>query len=307
MAGPALAIMAAGMGSRYGGLKQIDPIGAHGELIIDYSIYDALRAGFEKIVFIIKREMDRDFRQVIGDRIGKSAEVAYAYQELDDLPPGFAVPEGRVKPWGTVQAILATEPLIREPFAVINADDYYGPSAFKTIRDWLSQPETGGGKQHYAMVGYQIGNTLSDEGGVTRGVCEEDAGGYLVSVTERSGLERAPHGAKFPDESGTGWTELPADTLVSMNFWGLNGGFIEASKSAFAAFLAENLPVNPLKCELVLPMEVDRQMRAGFADVKVLRSGDVWYGMTYKEDKRIVAEAMAKKHREGHYPTPLWG
>ena len=307
MTKPVLAIMAAGMSSRYGSLKQIDPVGAHGELIIDYSIYDAMRAGFGKIVFIIKREMEDDFREVIGDRIAERLEVAYAFQELDDLPQGFTIPAGRIKPWGTVQAILAARSAVDGPFAVINADDYYGPSAFKTILDWLSQqPRTEDRKLHYAMVGYQVENTLSDEGGVTRGVCQEDANGFLASVTERRGIERAPGGARFPGESVAGWGELAAGALVSMNFWALNEGFMPVAERAFDEFLNMNLPVNPLKCELVLPTEIDRQMRAGLADVRVLRSSDVWYGMTYKEDKEVVAKAMAEKHREGLYPTPLW-
>lgn len=306
MAGPVLAIMAAGMGSRYGGLKQIEPIGANGELLIDYSVYDAMRAGFSKIVFIIKREMDRDFREIAGDRIGRRIDVAYAYQELDDLPPGYAVPDGRVKPWGTVQALLAARRAMDGPFAAINADDYYGPSAFNTIHGWLTGPGVDDGKLHYAMVGYQIENTLSDEGGVTRGVCKEDVNGFLSSVKECRGIERAPGGARFPGEVNNGWTELPAGTLVSMNFWGLNQGFMHTAQRAFPEFLDENLKKDPMKCEFLLPTEINRQMREGLANVEVLRSSDIWYGMTYKEDRRIVTEAMAKKHADGLYPTPLW-
>lgn len=306
---PALVIMAAGMGSRYGGLKQIDPVGAHGELIIDYSTYDAVRAGFEKVVFIIKREIEREFREVIGNRMerNKNLEVVYAHQELDDLPPGFQLPEGRVKPWGTVHAILAAKNAVDGPFAVINADDYYGPSAFKTLFDWLLLPQARDGKLHYAMVGYQLENTLSDQGGVTRGVCAEDANGFLAGVTERSGIERTANGARYPGGEDGEWIEAPAGTLVSMNFWGLNEGFMPEAERAFASFLTDNLPANPLKCELVVPTEIDRQVREGFADVAVLRSGDVWYGMTYHEDHRVVADAMARKHAEGLYPTPLWG
>ena len=307
MTGPVLTIMAAGMGSRYGGLKQIDPIGPHGELIIDYSIYDALRAGFEKVVFIIKREIERDFMTHIGDRIEKKIDAAYAYQELDDLPEGYAIPEGRVKPWGTTHAILAARRAVNGPFAVINADDYYGPSAFGTIRDWLASPRANDGRHHYAMVGYRVENTLSDQGGVTRGVCEETPDGFLKSVTERSGIERSKGGARFPGEEGGAWTELPAGTLVSMNFWGLTDGFMREAALAFPKFLDENLPKNPLKCEFLLPTEVDRQMRENLADVKVLRSADVWYGMTYREDRQVVAEAIAQKHRDGLYPSPLWG
>lgn len=303
---PALAIMAAGIGSRYGGLKQIDPVGANGELIIDYSIYDALAAGFQKIIFIIKHEIEEDFREVIGDRMEKNAEIAYAFQELDQLPPGYRIPEGRVKPWGTTHALLSAKDLLKGPFAVINADDYYGPAAFKTIYDWLSTPKKSDGRHHFAMVGYRIENTVSDHGSVTRGVCKADARGFLTSVTERTMIEKTREGARFSEDKGETWSDIPAGTLVSMNFWGLDEGFFLEAERDFSAFLDANLPINPLKCEYLLPIEIDALLQSGRADVTVLESEDVWYGITYKEDKAGVQKAIFEKHGQGLYLTPLW-
>lgn len=305
---PALVIMAAGMGSRYGGLKQMDPIGANGELIIDYSIYDALKAGFEKVVFIIKHEIEREFHEAVGSRIGERAELVYAFQELSALPAGYSVPEGRVKPWGTTHAVLSVKGIVDGPFAVINADDYYGPSAFKTLYDWLATPREEKDMCHFAMVGYKIKNTLSDSGGVTRGVCEADERGYLRSVRERSMIERSPSGGvRYSDDDGATWIEVDPESIVSMNFWGLTPGFLDEAERDFPAFLDKNIPINPKKCEFLLPDEVDAQLKSGRADVKVLTSSDVWYGVTYKEDKPIVVAAMAKKAEEGLYPSPLWG
>lgn len=303
---PVLAIMAAGIGSRYGGLKQIDPVGANGELIIDYSIYDALKAGFEKIVFIIKREIEEDFREIIGDRMEKRADIAYAFQELDQLPPGYAIPEGRTKPWGTTHALLSAREFLNGPFAVINADDYYGAAAFRTIYDWLSAPREGDAKLHFSMVGYRIENTVSDHGTVTRGVCEADDRGFLTSIAERTMIEKTPLGARFSEDKGAAWTDIPAGTLVSMNFWGLNGDFFAEAERDFSAFLDKNLPANPLKSEYLLPIEIDRLLRDGKADVRVLESSDVWYGITYREDKDEVVRAISELHSQGVYPTPLW-
>lgn len=303
---PVLAIMAAGIGSRYGGLKQIDPVGANGELIIDYSIYDALKAGFEKIVFIIKREIEDDFREIIGDRMEKRAEIAYAFQELDQLPPGYAIPEGRVKPWGTTHALLSAREFLGGPFAVINADDYYGAAAFQTIYDWLSISREDDAKLHFSMVGYRIENTVSDHGTVTRGVCEADEDGFLTSIAERTMIEKTARGARFSEDKAATWTDIPAGTLVSMNFWGLNEGFFAEAERDFLAFLDENLPKNPLKSEYLLPIEIDCLLRNGKADVKVLESLDVWYGITYKEDKAEVVNAISDLHSNGTYPTPLW-
>jgi len=307
MKNPLLVVMAAGAGSRYGGLKQIEPVGPHGELIIDYSVYDAVKAGFEKVVFIIKREMEADFREVIGNRIKKHIEVAYAYQELSALPEGYAVPEGRVKPWGTMHAILSARDMLDRPFAVINADDYYGPAGYKALCDFLKNPKGGDGKQHYAMVGYHIENTVTDAGRVTRGVCEASDNGYLTAIVERFKIEKTAAGARFTEDDGQSWNALPKGTLVSMNLWGFEPGLLALAECDFAAFLDKNLPVNPLSCEYLLPAYVGQLVQNGKADVKVLECGDTWHGITYKKDKPEVVAAMAEKHRNGLYPSPLWG
>ena len=302
-----LVILAAGIGSRYGGLKQIDAIGANGELLIDYSIYDAIKAGFKKVLFVIKDEIRDDFMEVIGNRMERNVETLYAYQEIDALPPGYSVPSGRMKPWGTAHALLAAAPLIDGPFAVINADDYYGPGAYRTIFDWLSASGGRPGKSHFAMVGYRIENTVSDHGAVARGVCVADEMGYLVSIVERAMVEKAPGGARFSEDQGKSWTDIPGGTLVSMNFWGLDRSFFDSLEGDFAAFLEKSVPANPLKSEFLLPAEIDSLIRRGAADVKVLESRDSWFGVTYREDRAGAAEAMAKRHRDKIYPTPLWG
>ncbi len=304
---PVLLVMAAGMGSRYGGLKQIDPVGPNGEKIIDYSVYDAKKAGFEKVVFVIKRAIEHDFREAVGRRLESNIEVAYAFQELDMLPPGFAVPPGREKPWGTTHAVLAAKELIHGPFAVINADDYYGPEAYRAIYDYLSTPEAPGGKGRYAMVGYQIENTVTKHGTVARGVCQADENGFLTGIVERLKIGKTADGARYTEDDGQTWTSLPAGTLVSMNFWGFDTGFMQNAAARFAPFLAENLPKNPMKCEYLLPASVDEMIQGGAADVKVLESTDVWHGVTYKEDKPTVQAAIAQKHAQGLYPAPLWG
>lgn len=304
---PVLVVLAAGMGSRYGGLKQMDPVGPSGEVIIDYSVYDAKRAGFEKVVFIIKREIEEDFKNIIGSRMEKNIEVDYAFQELNNIPEGYSVPEGRVKPWGTTHAVLSTKGVVDGPFCVINADDYYGPEAYKTIYNFLTEEKPADGKDHFAMVGYQIENTVTDKGSVARGVCEADASGYLTDIVERTQIEKTEEGARFTEDDGASWTDLPKGTLVSMNFWGLNEDFMGAAEEGFPAFLDENLPKNPMKCEYLLPGTVDTMIKSGKADVKVLSSTDRWYGVTYKEDKPGVMQALAKMHEDGLYPTPLWG
>jgi hypothetical protein len=303
--------LAAGIGSRYGGLKQMDPVGEHGELIIDYSIYDAVRAGFGKVVFIITREIESDFMEVIGSRIAEHVETVCAYQELDGLPAGYAVPEGRVKPWGTAQAVISARSAVGGPFAVVNADDFYGASAYSSIYGWLTRSaETEEGKEpgktHFAMVGYRIENTVSDYGRVTRGICEAGEDGFLKNIAERTFVEKTPEGARYSDDNGGTWHGIPAGTLVSMNFWGLCEGFFETAWKGFPAFLDENLPVNPLRCEYLLPSEIGRQLRSGLCDVEVLESADQWYGLTYKEDRPGVVEAIEKMHRRGVYPKPLW-
>jgi hypothetical protein len=303
---PALVILAAGMGSRYGGLKQIDPVGANGELIIDYSIFDAIKAGFERVVFIITKALKDDFMEVMGNRIGKYVRTEYAYQDLNDLPPGYRLPDGRVKPWGTAQALLSVKSVVNGPFAVINADDFYGASAYKTIYDWLSSPAAKDGKAHFAMVGYRIENTVSDHGSVARGICDADSGGYLTSIVERTFVEKTANGARFSEDKGKSWREIPPGALVSMNFWGLNGEFFKLAENDFPGFLDANLSVDPMKCEYLLPSEIGNQLRAGLADVKVLESPDTWYGVTYKEDRPGVIAAVADLHKRGAYPTLLW-
>jgi hypothetical protein len=298
--------MAAGMGSRYGGLKQIEPMGPGGEIIMDYSVYDAVRAGFERLVCIIKRENRDDFDRLLGAGARGRIDTAYAFQSVRQLSGGFSVPEGREKPWGTAQAVLSARELIGEnPFLVINADDYYGPTAFKTAFDWLSAPRSGGGKHEYGMVGYLTKNTLTDHGAVTRGVCETDARGKLSRIKERTGIEKSLGGARFPSDDGA-WTEISGDTLVSMNFWCLTPAFLDLAARDFPHFLSENLLINPQKCEYLLPAVIDAQIRRGEAEVSVLKSEDKWYGVTYKEDRESVSDAMREKHRVGLYPSPLW-
>ncbi|MDO5602736.1 MAG: sugar phosphate nucleotidyltransferase [Oscillospiraceae bacterium] len=303
---PVLVVMAAGMGSRYGGLKQIDPMGKNGEVIMDYSIYDALKAGFKKVIFIIKREIEADFRAVVGDRIAEVAQVSYAYQEVDDLPAGYTMPEGRTKPWGTSQAILSTRDLIDGPFAVVNADDYYGPHAFQVLYDYLSTHQDQPGCYEYCMVGYQIENTLTEHGTVARGVCAVDENGFLQSVTERTKVAKDGAGAKFTEDEGASWTHLEAGTPVSMNLWGFHPSMIREIEKRFPLFLDKALSENPLKAEFYLPTVVSELLQEKKARVKVLQSPDKWYGVTYQADKPVVQAAMAKKHTEGQYPEPLW-
>lgn len=301
---PILVVMAAGMGSRYGGLKQIDPVGPSGEAIIDYSLYDARRAGFETVVFIIKHEIEEAFKEAVGVRAERAGfTVRYAYQQLEKLPEGFTVPEGRVKPWGTAHAILVAEEAIGDaPFAVINADDYYGPQGFQLIYDYLSTHEDGD-RYAWSMVGFLLGNTVSANGSVSRGVCVIDEQGDLVSVTERTCIEPYAGGIHFTEDGGNSWTDLPADTVVSMNLWGFTPDYIAEAKAGFAAFLQENLPVNPLKCEYYLPSVVTASLQRGEAGVHVLTSADKWYGITYREDKPELVEALRKMSADGLYPA----
>ena len=302
---PILVVMAAGMGSRYGGLKQIDPVGNHGQIIIDYSIFDARRAGFETVVFIIKHEIEDAFKAAIGDRLSKIMDVRYAFQQLDDLPAGYAVPEGRTKPWGTSHAILAARDVIDAPFAVINADDYYGPEAFKEIYNYLST-HADGEKYRYAMVGYLLKNTVTENGSVARGVCVENADGTLASVTERTKIETFTGGIHFTEDDGETWTDVDPDSVVSMNLWGFTPSFIDETKARFSAFLDKALAENPLKGEYFLPSVVSQLIAEDKATVQVLRSTDKWYGVTYKEDKPVVVAAIAEKTAAGLYPDNLW-
>jgi len=298
---PVLVIMAAGMGSRYGGLKQIDPVDHDGDLIIDFSIFDAKEAGFEKVVFIIKKAIEKDFREHIGNRMEKHIQVEYVYQENDLLPEGYQVPENRVKPWGTGHAILCCKDVIDGPFAVINADDYYGKAAFKELYRHLCETEDND-RYQYAMVGYKLYNTLTENGHVSRGVCVADEHGYLADIHERTRVEK--HGDKA--EYGASWTYLPEDTLVSMNMWGFTSSILEELEKRFTVFLDQNLPVNPEKCEYFLPFVVDELLKEDKAQVTVLKSADKWYGVTYKEDKPMVMDAIQGLKDSGYYPKKLW-
>ena len=304
---PVLVVMAAGMGSRYGGLKQLDPVGNHGQLIIDYSICDARRAGFETVVFVIKRELEREFRSALGDRLSRAMEVKYAFQELSDLPAGYAVPEGRVKPWGTCHAVLAAREALDGPFAVVNSDDYYGPEGFRKIYDYLSAHPDRPGCYEFAMVGYRLGNTVTEHGSVARGVCQEDGEGYLTQVTEHTRIEKDGADARFTEDGGATWGRLSGDTIVSMNLWGFTRSFLDEAQARFPAFLDRTLAENPMKGEYFLPGVVTQLLEEGKARVKVLRSADKWYGVTYREDKPAVVEAIADMTARGLYPDNLWG
>ena len=302
---PVLVIMAAGMGSRYGGLKQLDPVGNHGQVILDYSIYDARRAGFETVVFVIKPEIEADFKARVGDRVSRVMNVRYAYQRREDLPEGYSVPEGREKPWGTAQAALAAREIVDGPFAVINADDFYGPAAYQLIYDYLcGHPD--GDVYEYAMVGYLLRNTVSENGTVARGVCEETGDHCLERVTERTKIEKGPP-LRFTEDNGESWTELAEDTIVSLNMWGFNRSFLDEAWARFPAFLDDALANNPLKAEYFLPSVVSQLLTAGKARVKVLRSEDRWYGVTYREDKPAVEAAIRAMTESGLYPDQLWG
>lgn len=300
MKNPELVILAAGMGSRYGGLKQIDKIDDEGHIIIDYSIYDAIKAGFRDITFIIKKEIERDFREVMDQHLeGKGVNVKYVYQELDKLPEGYTVPDGRVKPWGTAHAISCCLGVVDAPFAVINSDDYYGAHAFEKIYEFLKNAEDGD-KQHYAMVGYRIKNTVTEEGTVSRGICKSDDDGMLTEIVER---------AKIGTESGRIYylegderVELDPDTLVSMNFWGFTPAYINECHKRLPEFLDENLEKNPEKCEFFLPTLVGTLIEEGVCDVRVIENSDKWYGVTYKEDKPSVIRAFAELKKQGVYP-----
>lgn len=304
---PTLVVMAAGMGSRYGGLKQIDPVGKNGEIIMDYSIYDAKKAGFEKVVFIINRRIEADFRAVVGDRIAGHMEVEYVFQQLDTkLSDWFETPAGRQKPWGTAHALLCCKDVIDGPFAAINADDYYGQHAFGLLYDRLCKAEDRDGKYDYCMVGFLLDNTLTDHGHVARGVCETDADGRLVNVVERTRIIRTPDGPAFTEDEGKTFTHIPADNLVSMNMWGFTPSILDEFEKEFPNFLRNTVPRNPEKAEMYIPMEVGRLLREGKAEVDVMQSPDRWYGVTYREDKPSVMAAMAQMTAQGLYPEKLF-
>ena len=302
---PVLVVMAAGMGSRYGGLKQIDSVGSQGEAILDYSLFDAYAAGFETAVIIIKEDIREEFMQTVGNRLQKCPmEIRYAYQELDKLPAGFAVPEGRTKPWGTCHAVLCAKEAIGEaPFCVINADDYYGKHGFRAVYDFLcSARDTD--RYHYCMVGYALGKTVTDHGSVSRGVCViED--GKLLTIQERTRIEKRENGIAYT-EDGQNWVPLPEDTTVSMNLFGFTNSFLAEIDERFPRFLQENVPSNPLKSELYLPLLAAELLQADKATMQVLPSMDQWYGVTYAADRPAVAAAIAEMTAEGKYPDGLW-
>ena len=302
---PVLIIMAAGLGSRYGGLKQMDPITDKGEIILDFSLYDAVMAGFKKVIFVIKHEIEEDFKKLIEGKADKYINVEYAFQELNDIPEGFEVPEGRVKPWGTCHAVLACRDLIDGPFVVINSDDYYGAGAFHTMYDYLCNAEDGE-YYDYAMVGYQLEKTLTENGSVARGVCVETEDGYLSEINERTKIMWHEGGIAYTEDDGQTFVSVPAGTPVSMNFWGFTKSFMKELIARFPSFLEGAIKENPLKSEYYLPLAVDQLLKEGKARVKVLKSADKWYGVTYKEDKEDVVASLQSLKDKGFYPDKLW-
>lgn len=302
MSTPTLVVMAAGMGSRYGGLKQIDPIGPNGEAILEYSVFDALRAGFGKVVFIIRKDIEEAFRASVGGRFEKRVAVEYAFQALDRLPPGFTVPDGRTKPWGTAHAVMSAAGIAREPFAVINADDFYGAASFAAMAGHLRGVHESGAAEG-AMVGYILRNTLSDHGPVARGICREDVEGCLVDVVERTKIEREGAEARFLDEKGA-WQPIPGDAATSMNLWGFTPAIFPLLEEEFARFLGES--GGDPKAEFYIPTPVQRLIAAKRLRVRVLRSGAPWFGITYRDDKPRVVESIRRLVEQGAYPARLW-
>ncbi len=300
---PILVVMAAGMGSRYGSLKQIDPVGMHGEILMDYSLYDAKRAGFKRVIFIIKPEMEEDFKQSIGSRLKNQMEVSYVYQEICNLPKGFEAPKDRVKPWGTGHAVLSCRQKVDAPFAVINADDYYGRQSYEQIYSFLCN-EQEIDSTAYAMAGYVLSNTLTENGFVSRGVCDVK-NGYLTAVVERTKIEKHGDAVEYAREDGT-FEKLDAEAVVSMNLWGFAPSIMKALEDGFVSFLKEALKTSPLKAEYFLPSVVNELISSKKASVKVLPSFDKWYGMTYHEDKQRVSEALRSMTKAGKYPELLW-
>ena len=305
MSDPVLVIMAAGMGSRYGGLKQIDPVGTHGEKIIDFSLFDAKRAGFKKALFIIKEELLPDFQEAVFQKASQYLEIDWVFQKLEDVPEGVTVPEGRVKPWGTGHAALTAARVLGDaPYAVINADDFYGREAFEKIYQFLKNAKDGE-KLNFAMVGYYLKNTVTENGYVSRGVCQTE-NGMLQSITERTHIEKRGDGIAFTEDDGKTWTALSPDAVVSMNLWGFTPGFTAALETDFRRFFHEDVPKNPEKAEFFLPFVVNDLLAQDKAQVTVLSSADKWYGVTYKEDKETVVNAIRSMTESGVYPAPLW-
>ena len=299
---PTLFVLAAGMGSRYGGLKQLDGLGPNGETIMDYSIFDAIRGGFGKLVFVIRKSFEQDFREKIVAKYENHIPVEVVFQDLNDLPAGFTCPEGRQKPWGTNHAVLMGKDVIKEPFAVINADDFYGRDSFAVLGKWLSEMD---GKQNqYCMVGYRVGNTLSESGSVARGVCETNAEGYLTGVVERTAIERIDGEIQFKDENGEK-VVLEENTPVSMNMWGLTPAFMDTLYDGFVEFL-QNVKAGDIKAEYLLPVMIDALIQKGTAQVDVLETKDTWFGVTYQEDKEVVIKAFKELTEAGVYPNGLY-
>jgi hypothetical protein len=299
---PVLVIMAAGMGSRFGGLKQIAPVDDQGHIIIDFSLLDAYRAGFRDLVFIIKPELEESFREAIVDRMEKYFNITFVHQTIDKLPEGYSIPAGREKPWGTGHAILCCKDVLDGPFAVINADDFYGPTAFSAIYDYLANNED---ESRYAMIGYRVRNTVTENGSVARGVCEVKDG-LLTGVTERTKIFKNGADAKFTEDDGKTFTDLPGDTIVSMNLWGFTAKMIRELDERFPAFLDNAIATNPLKGEYFLPSVVNDQLVAGTATVRVLPCEETWYGVTYREDLDSVKAAIAGMKAKGIYDENLW-
>ena len=297
---PTLVILAAGMGSRYGGMKQIDGVGSHGEPIIEFSIYDAKEAGFEKVVLIIKKEHEELFKKCLTDRVSKHMEVEFAYQDMENIPSGISIPEGREKPWGTTHALLACKGIVNEPFAIINADDFYGKDAYKKIYNFLTSEVS---DDHYGMVGYVCTNTLTDHGTVTRGVCEQE-NGYLTHIVEVQKIARKDGHAIYEDNGE--WKELPDNTLVSMNFWGFTPKIFDEVEGIFENYLKEAIKENPMKCEHVIPTAIGDLVNDKVCKVKMLSSEDEWFGVTYQEDKPIVVKRIQEMREQGIYPDILW-
>ena len=304
---PILVIMAAGMGSRYGGLKQVDPIGPHGETIMDYSIYDAKRAGFETVVFIIKEEFAEEFKTKIGDEVSEHLEVRYAFQDVNNIPEGYEIPAGRVKPWGTAHAVLSAKDVIDSSFAVINADDFYGQQAFQEIYDFLANTENStDNKLNLTMVAFLLKNTVSDNGYVSRGLCKTDKDGYLSEIIERTRIETHDGGIHYTVDDGASWVDVSPETIVSMNMWGFTEEILDYAEKFFVDFFNEEVPNNPEKAEFYLPSIVDKLLSSGEARVKVLSSPEKWYGVTYQEDKEEVISAIRRLINDGKYPEELW-
>lgn len=304
MKAPVLVILAAGMGSRYGGLKQIDPVDPQGHKILDFSLFDAKRAGFKKAIFIIKKENEQVFRECVGDPISKFMEVAYVFQNLNDVPEGFQIPEERVKPWGTAHAVYSCRETVKEPFAVINADDYYGVEAFQLLYDFLTTTQDDD-KYRYAMVGYRLGNTLTEHGSVARGCCVTNQG-YLMDIAERTNIIKTESGAAYSEDGGETYTEISPDTPVSMNMWAFTPSIIKELGVALDDFFANKVKDNPLKAECYLPIEVGNLLKKGKATVQVMTSSDKWFGVTYKEDKPMVESSIRALKENGTYPEELW-